>query len=518
MWLVAFGFSKESHPSYQIYKKRLSNGWLFGREVDNSDAQYASFRNNLPTLGTVMLAYLALSHVVQRTALRARLIFSLAFSLAFLFAVHGASVLKILIITFTNYAVTKAIGHTRAGVAFSWIWSIAVLFANDKWNGYSFGAVFPALSWLDEVQGINMRWWVTFNISTLRMISFTMDYYWTCNSPKNKAILDSHRQRCPVCSISTTFSPNNCATARLSTPLPHQSYNLLSYWTYLLYIPLYLAGPIITFNDFYRQIQTPTALSSLKGTLKYAARWVGVWFVMEVVMHTCYVVAVKDTRAWKGYSPFEMSMVGYWNLKLIWLKLLVIWRFFRLWALADGVETVENMTRCMSNNYSGMEFWRSWHRSYNRWLVRYIYLPLGGRRYYALSIFPIFTWVAIWHDISLRLLTWGWLVSLFILPELLLRSLAKTSFYTFKVSATAHRHLSGLAATFNILLMMIANLVGFAVGVDGVKEIVDGVFGGGHTFFVVEVLVALYSAAQLMFEIRESEQRAREEKELRRRS
>lgn len=31
----------------------------------------------------------------------------------------------------------------------------------------------------------------------------------------------------------------------------------------------------------------------------------------------------------------------------------------------------------------------------------------------------IFTFVALWHDLSFRLLAWGWLVSLFILPELL---------------------------------------------------------------------------------------------------
>jgi D-alanyl-lipoteichoic acid acyltransferase DltB (MBOAT superfamily) len=50
----------------------------------------------------------------------------------------------------------------------------------------------------------------------------------------------------------------------------------------------------------------------------------------------------------------------------------VIWRFFRLWAMADGIEVTENMHRCMSNNYSAQGFWRSWHRSYNRWLIRYV--------------------------------------------------------------------------------------------------------------------------------------------------
>ena len=30
----------------------------------------------------------------------------------------------------------------------------------------------------------------------------------------------------------------------------------------------------------------------------------------------------------------------------------------------------------------------------------------------------VFSFVALWHDLTFRLLAWGWLVSLFIIPEL----------------------------------------------------------------------------------------------------
>jgi hypothetical protein len=33
-----------------------------------------------------------------------------------------------------------------------------------------------------------------------------------------------------------------------------------------------------------------------------------------------YVVAIKDTRAWVGYSAAELSLVGFWNLIIVWLK------------------------------------------------------------------------------------------------------------------------------------------------------------------------------------------------------
>ena len=39
----------------------------------------------------------------------------------------------------------------------------------------------------------------------------------------------------------------------------------------------------------------------------------------------------------------------------------------------------------------------------------------------------MFTFVALWHDLSFKLLAWGWLVSLFILPELLARRLLPAS-------------------------------------------------------------------------------------------
>lgn len=119
---------------------------------------------------------------------------------------------------------------------------------------------------------------------------------------------------------------------------------------------------------------------------------------MELVLHSMYVVAIKDSSregAWRGDTVFELSMIGFWNLIVVWLKvcsyffpstiqgigsdvglsgdlaqLLIPWRFFRLWSLIDGIDPPENMVRCMANNYSTLGFWRSWHRSYNLWVVR----------------------------------------------------------------------------------------------------------------------------------------------------
>ena len=41
---------------------------------------------------------------------------------------------------------------------------------------------------------------------------------------------------------------------------------------------------------------------------------------MEFILHFMYVVAIKDTSAWYQDSVAELSMIGFWNLIIVWLK------------------------------------------------------------------------------------------------------------------------------------------------------------------------------------------------------
>jgi D-alanyl-lipoteichoic acid acyltransferase DltB (MBOAT superfamily) len=180
--------------------------------------------------------------------------------------------------------------------------------------------------------------------------------------------------------------------------------------------------------------------------ITYALRLVGVVLLMEWTLHYIYVVAISKEKAWDGDTPLELSMIGYFNLVIIWMKLLIPWRFFRLWALADGIWTEENMVRCMSNNFSAQRFWKSWHRTFNRWLIRYVYVPLGGAKYFMFNMWIVFTFVALWHDIELKLLAWGWLICLFLLPEIIASQL-----FSFKKVSIMNMGISCLPSTFVVL-------------------------------------------------------------------
>lgn len=51
---------------------------------------------------------------------------------------------------------------------------------------------------------------------------------------------------------------------------------------------------------------------------------------MEFILHYMYMVAIKDAGAWQGDSPLELSMIGFWNLIIVWLKVTQLYSLFRL--------------------------------------------------------------------------------------------------------------------------------------------------------------------------------------------
>ncbi|GAB7361388.1 hypothetical protein MBLNU230_g1441t1 [Neophaeotheca triangularis] len=548
MFKAVYDVSQPSHPSYSKYEHLLSPGWIPGRKVDNSDSQYATFRNNFPFLALLLFlhpllrrAYNAFWRIDSYTAVKqsnqndltqglslsaaadarldARVSFDLMFASVFLLGLNGISAFKVLFILYLNYQVATATPKAYVPVA-TWVFNIGILFANELCHGYRFSDAFAFImpspntgdkpinsddwgSWLDSFGGLNPRWEILFNITVLRLISFNFDYYWSldqrASSPIEKKQLDP-----------SALSERD----RVSIPAKPHAYSFRNYLAYALYSPLYLTGPILTFNDYISQstYPLPSARSSTR-TLLYGARFLFSLLTMELVLHHLYAVAISKAHPdWSLYSPFQLSMLGYFNLHIIWLKLLLPWRFFRLWALADSLDPPENMVRCMSDNYSALAFWRGWHRSFNRWILRYIYIPLGGSehgtsRFRAIANFlAVFTFVALWHDINLRLLAWGWLITLFVLPEVLC-TLAFPA-RKWRDRPNAYRWLCGVGAVGNILMMMAANLVGFAVGLDGLRGLVDGIVGSwSGRGFLLAACATLFVGVQVMFEHREGEKR-----------
>ncbi|ROV95892.1 hypothetical protein VSDG_05218 [Cytospora chrysosperma] len=529
--------SRPSDPRYEKYQVLLVDGWVPGRKIDNSDLQYRSFRTNLPYLALLLVFHPLLRKIWNKlkpiphgkskvaaeadARLEQRASFDFLFAMIFLAALHGFSVFKVLAILFLNYNVATRLPRRIVPYA-TWIFNIATLFANELCTGYRYKDIAAVLTgyspmmvrtvpvqsglvawgaWLDTFGGIMSRWEILFNITVLRLISFNMDYYWSVTSRGANPI---EKQLDP-----TALSERD----RVSIPAQARDFTFRNYVAYALYAPLYLTGPILTFNDYISQLRYRPHSIETGRTIRYAVRFLLCLLCMELLLHFIYVGAIsKANPDWGSYSAAQLSLLSYQNLLVIWLKLLLPWRLFRLWSLIDGIDPPENMVRCVTDTWSPSSFWRSWHRSYNKWLIRYLYVPLGGASFATVassirSVFTyllVFTFVALWHDIQLRLLLWAWLIVLFIIPE----AVAKIAFpkKRFQGRERRYRMYCAVGAVGNLLMMMSANIVGFAFGLDGLQSIIKVIFSefSGLVFFVT-ACCAIFVGVQVMFEVREAE-------------
>lgn len=190
----------------------------------------------------------------------------------------------------------------------------------------------------------------------------------------------------------------------------------------------------------------------------------------------------------KTLTLAEMIVTCYLLLLSMWLKFLLLWRLCRLWALLDEINPPENMLTCVSNNYSLEKFWKGWHTSFNKWLIQYMYVPMGGSDYRLWNVWVIFVFVALWHDFEWKLIVWGLMNALFycievsivydiyIFTNYISYQVATKRFYktsiAFKLSKVQQIILSTLSGALYILVLVATNLIGYGVGIGGIEALI----------------------------------------------
>lgn len=230
MFKSVYDVSQPSHPHYAKLEPLLEPGWIPGRKVDNSDAQYRGFRDNVPYMAVVLALHPLLRRAYERSSrdtgpmpvgvhgsvsgkesstglsqvagdarLSKRIAFDLFFACIFLLALHGISAFKVLLIIGINYRIATKLPQPYVGTI-TWLFNVGILFANELCRGYSFATVFSFVlppqstnlgstkggpfgtqdwgAWLDSYGGLIPRWEVLFNFTVLRLIAFNFDYIW----------------------------------------------------------------------------------------------------------------------------------------------------------------------------------------------------------------------------------------------------------------------------------------------------------------------------------------------------
>ena len=278
-------------------------------------------------------------------------------------------------------------------------------------------------------------------MTLLRLISFCIDAheaYIFRDSASTKFqkfssdISEKHKLSCKIC-----LSGKECLRSRQDDHQPLVRYDLIHFYSFLVYPPLYVAGPIITYNGWVSQVYTKQNVYSDKEQLKYVFRTLGNFLVFEIFLHLIYsnslITNESNSEIWKSLNLLDLSVLCVYELVFLWMKFSCIWRLPRAFALLNGIETPENMNRCVMNNYCFEGFWRSWHRSFNQWLIRYIFVPLGGSQYKMYNIWVVFSFVAIWHDFKVNLLFWGWGICASLMPEMIVKGIVSKKVISYEI-------------------------------------------------------------------------------------
>ena len=182
------------------------------------------------------------------------------------------------------------------------------------------------------------------------------------------------------------------------------------YLAFILFFPTMVAGPIKRYQDFRPKLETP----SLEWDLDFER---GVTRILAGLAKK-FVIADFLTAFTNHLNMADIAQAQRWVLP-IWLFAYGMKIYFDFSAYSDiaigsarlfGIKVPENFDwPYLQTNISG--FWQHWHMSLYRWLVDYVFIPLGGSRTKQprvyLNVLITMMLSGLWHGAGLNFVIWG---------------------------------------------------------------------------------------------------------------
>lgn len=182
------------------------------------------------------------------------------------------------------------------------------------------------------------------------------------------------------------------------------------YFAFIFFFPTMVAGPIKRYQNFIPSLQKEPVNFGLdfnRGTTRILCGLTKKFMVADLL------TAVTDHLNTADIARADRSML------LVWLLAYGIKIYFDFSGYSDiaigsarlfGMRVPENFDwPYLQTNIS--EFWKHWHISLYRWLIDYVFIPLGGSRVSTWKIYRniIITMVlsGLWHGAGGNFLLWG---------------------------------------------------------------------------------------------------------------
>ena len=182
------------------------------------------------------------------------------------------------------------------------------------------------------------------------------------------------------------------------------------YLAFILFFPTMVAGPIKRVQDFEPKLQNPSSdwpLDWQRGITRILSGLVKKFAIADVLS------AVTGNLNHEAIALADRRVLPLWLLAY-GIKIYIDFSAYSDIAIGSarlfGIRVPENFDwPYLRTNIA--EFWRHWHMSLSRWLVDYVFIPLGGSRVSPPRIYVnvIVTMLVsgLWHGAGLNFVAWG---------------------------------------------------------------------------------------------------------------
>lgn len=186
--------------------------------------------------------------------------------------------------------------------------------------------------------------------------------------------------------------------------------NFLDFGFYVSFFPQLVAGPIVKASDFVPQLYRKYNLSRMQ--FGVAVFWILNGLIKKLVLADYIAVSFTD----KVFDSPHL-FTGFENLSALFFYTLQIYGDFSGYTdVAIGLSLLMgfHLPKNFNSPYkasSCTNFWKRWHISLSRWLMNYLYIPLGGNRNIT---FGTYFWITVVSLIAIILCGNWWVTGIII--------------------------------------------------------------------------------------------------------
>ncbi|KAH3853305.1 protein-cysteine N-palmitoyltransferase HHAT-like [Dreissena polymorpha] len=348
-------------------------GWSFlGREQDISDFEWHYWFNKFWAISPWYLGHICLSKIMENHSFRSKKFVYTVYSFVALSKLVGWQIVVLILV----HAAVMFVASLSEWPSLVWIASLALL---STLNLEACVNVMKGFLEGDDEDTLYYLLMFTIALSNIRLTSFFLERCWQRNKKYSNPTSDRPKD--------DTLTSEDSIYIQRGVEVQGQSevmgYSFSDVVFYVMYLPLFFTGPILTYDLFRKQLNEARAkmTSVPNGRICLRVlRFISWAYFNEFILHYFYFHALQSRiQVLDNVSKFTLAGLGFCHGQFFMLKYHVMFGYPGTVARFDNLEAPDG-PKCISYIYLYSDMWKFFDRGLYSFLKRYIYIPCGGSK------------------------------------------------------------------------------------------------------------------------------------------